>query len=78
MLINSAGQSRAERRLVDVGVKMWLSQPQSPVRRHVEAHAALRNNAFDFAENTSGCLEEFREQIDAIFGKSRVVITGIT
>lgn len=40
-------QSRAERRLVNVGVRMWLSQPQSPVRRHVEALAALRNNVFD-------------------------------
>lgn len=47
MLINRAGQSRAERRLASAIVRMWLSQLQSPVRRHEEALAALRNDAVD-------------------------------
>lgn len=46
-LINSAGQSRAERPLVGVTVRMWLFQPQSPVRRRREALGALRKDAFD-------------------------------
>lgn len=46
MLIYSAGQSRAERRLVDVTVRMRLAQLQSPVRKHVETFSAQINDAF--------------------------------
>lgn len=38
------------RQLADVTVRTWLSQPQSPVRRRVEALAALRNEVFDVSE----------------------------
>lgn len=58
LLVNRAGQSRADRRLVHVTGRMWLSQLQSPLRRHVEALTALGDEALDISEDLCGCLPE--------------------
>lgn len=59
-----------------VTVRMWLSQLQSPVRRHVEALAAPRNDAWTFSEDPVQ-LKEWGLQTNVIFGNQRAVAIGV-
>lgn len=52
------------------------AQLQSPVRRHVEALAALRNDAFDIFRRPMQ-LRGLGEQTDVIFGNQRAVAIGV-